>query len=1470
MSSTHLSQAIYEDLVLSFCNQGLLKSHLGPRVNQSHQVFFTCRFPSELRTLQNHKDLFVISEDDLEPIHTALAGTQYISVVLFQVQTHIQEKIIQLYRDAPKLSFVCLFHECFVNAVCFDLITAVCTALRRHLGRVRCISRYQDFTYAPFGQTKKVTKSIYFIMLHSSFTTCGFEVISQNLEYAETRLCNSAILTSTVQERIKSMSGVVRFRVHRTGIPVQATLGVTDRCCITFCISVSKIKELAVPLEQVYQSLRTEAGHLEKQELQRIVPNIWISGKNGLPSFFAHQTFVLIDFRKYAKQSDTKIQNRVQQILIAMDIPYHFQKRSVLALYASGMLLESFRQALFYEDIVLPFGKEEGCLQCKIDSNVQPDSWQIELQIVGSTQYEAYQIEDDGTLLDNNGDVIPDLVYFLAQEYDASNIRAAIVHMQGKGQQKVVAILAKSSIQPLIPSVIKDHQGADRILHYKQPDVFSDPQMSNVHVKEMRADHHIISQAKGINQHARISAFIPFPRNELSRRRFSRVRSINVCVSRNDALCTILDEAVPVCLVNHELATHEAACLLEFLLHKQPILNHHSAFLSCSLNCPEQPNQGEELKDGLLKLPNFPSIVHCHLGYNQILTIHQPRFEDGQVSRCISNSLQLVVYERTDIIFFLTGQFVIFDLFETAPKGRVLASWKVPDNSIPANYVSKPAVSTASGPDLTTKDFAWSRVKENATSKVQSTEQKCPTVGRQTQQVIVSPQRVTSPAAGDIQGIAKYEICHIHSSSEHHSRLQGTTPTKRAHSSFEALRKKVPVPKLPGASDIHKMPISQSEKTASLGHRATGETRLQPQVQDKVPTSSTNLDRSYKGLLSHNDDHPLASIAKHDSFSPSARSCENNFPDLANIVAPTQIDIDLTSDISRTSQEEITRSSYCDQKEVCHDNGNNNSPAEEINTKEPTICSDCPKEIKHPNIHNHMFGYSQTLPQALQGADSDDRPMQSHAFSPEWAKDLCQFANYSPTELQQSCVDVHSTSSLGKSLPYSAPYVPQEIDGSLDKSLIDEIDMLGSEEAKETKEGTRHEKAEEVKRSTGEVEKDFSEYPSQEQRAPESNISPHDSTGILPDPKDQPAEHGIQKSKPLNTLLDDPIVSEVSDLSSSFTGRRILTHLHTLKQLVASKTSLVNMEFGEYDLVQAAKLLDNLNATACFYTAALRLLSKADWQEPVDFEEHIAHQAMIAVARGWTTAIGVKALPFDKYYLALSMATLPLAAHGEVKRTYDNIVATLPSPFREKTSSKVAFSCRVCGKKASHDIPTFIVLEPLEVQADSHNYFKAAVPWTENLLPAAQTSLCDALPNCQECAFDSSWVIESESSCKLVWLQTPREFHPQALLYTSFLGKDPFFAMGRSWKCVSVVVHQGRDPLNGADQPSEHFYVLENDGPKSDYFCYNNAVGLHYVEDTKIKPGDRICAFLFRTADITTKWPVHCTLPNRKQQKIIL
>ena len=83
----------------------------------------------------------------------------------------------------------------------------------------------------------------------------------------------------------------------------------------------------------------------------------------------------------------------------------------------------------------------------------------------------------------------------------------------------------------------------------------------------------------------------------------------------------------------------------------------------------------------------------------------------------------------------------------------------------------------------------------------------------------------------------------------------------------------------------------------------------------------------------------------------------------------------------------------------------------------------------------------------------------------------------------------------------------------------------------------------------------------------------------------------------------------------------------------------------------------------------------------------------------------------------------------------------------------------------------------------------------------------------------------------------------------------------------SVVVHQGRDPLYGENQPADHFYVLENDGPKCNFVCYNNAVGLHHIDDTKIRSGDRICALLYRTTDIVTKWPIQCTLSIRRTQK---
>ena len=538
--------------------------------------------------------------------------------------------------------------------------------------------------------------------------------------------------------------------------------------------------------------------------------------------------------------------------------------------------------------------------------------------------------------------------------------------------------------------------------------------------------------------------------------------------------------------------------------------------------------------------------------------------------------------------------------------------------------------------------------------------------------------------------------------------------------------------------------------------------------------------------------------------------------------APTQIDTELASDTSQVS--------------VPHDRQSEPSQGSNLLTSsaQRNTIKEAEGTLAHHKDGKNAEALSQSIQQILQAASVAVPLVGDHPNSTAAAGKNCQYIDGSPPMPDTSVPSVPTTE-IDKSTQEILPDVsdPLEFDCRLDNSVIEEINMQGA------------------KAPTTSVQ----------ELLPNCNTAPTNlcTSSICSVQNEQPEKHEIYKDKSAINSLDDPTVPPAANVSSSITERRFLARMHTLKQLVASKESLVNMEFGEDDLAQAAKLYDNLNATACFYTTALRLLSKADWQERVDFEEHIVHQAMIAVARGWTTAVGVKALSFDRHYLALSMATLPPMAHGEVKRTFDSIVTTLPSPFREKASSIVAFTCRNCGKKASHEIPTFIVLEAIMPQASDHDLFNAAVPWSESLLPGSAEAIDDPSPNCDECASNSSWIIETEARCKLVWLQFPRESHPQALQYSTFLGKDPFFVKGLSWRCISLVVHQGYDPLYGDNQPADHFYVLENEGPKCKSVCYNNAVSLHYIDDTRIKIGDSICALLYRTTDIVTKWPTQCT-----------
>jgi len=293
------------------------------------------------------------------------------------------------------------------------------------------------------------------------------------------------------------------------------------------------------------------------------------------------------------------------------------------------------------------------------------------------------------------------------------------------------------------------------------------------------------------------------------------------------------------------------------------------------------------------------------------------------------------------------------------------------------------------------------------------------------------------------------------------------------------------------------------------------------------------------------------------------------------------------------------------------------------------------KEAEAAPSHLNAEAHSQTSQQTLQGTADVAPPIQGYPIGPVLAKECCQHSDHLPTELDPSLTVV---STVGKSTQETqfAISAPQEFDCRLDNSIIEEIIMQDVKDVKDVKEPTNGAKEDCSKCKVG------------VQIVPRINTAPRDKDTSWPVQNVQPDEYEIHKSKSVINLLEDPITPALDNLFSSFTERRFLAHMHTLKQLVASKVSLVNMEFGENDLTQAAKLYDNLNATACFYTTALRLLSKADWQERVDFEDHIVHQAMIAVARGWTTAVGVKTLPFDKHYLALSMAMLPLVAHAHL------------------------------------------------------------------------------------------------------------------------------------------------------------------------------------------------------------------------------
>lgn len=169
-----ISQYIYDDVLQSFEAKGCLGKLYGSSLSVSPRVFFVCRFPSMIRT-----DLFCSN------LHRRRWGwlcfccsvwqATSVSVVIYGIQNHLQEKILQLFHSDSNLRQVLLFHECFFSATCVDLTIGVCTSLRRHLSRIHKIYRYKNFDFAQVGRKRPVTKGTYFIALGAVHNTGSFE-----------------------------------------------------------------------------------------------------------------------------------------------------------------------------------------------------------------------------------------------------------------------------------------------------------------------------------------------------------------------------------------------------------------------------------------------------------------------------------------------------------------------------------------------------------------------------------------------------------------------------------------------------------------------------------------------------------------------------------------------------------------------------------------------------------------------------------------------------------------------------------------------------------------------------------------------------------------------------------------------------------------------------------------------------------------------------------------------------------------------------------------------------------------------------------------------------------------------------------------------------------------------------------------------------------------------------------------------
>ena len=929
-----------------------------------------------------------------------------------------------------------------------------------------------------------------------------------------------------------------------------------------------------------------------------------------------------------------------------------------------------------------------------------------------------------------DGLVDADLCDELQKVLGATQIRPAIVHVQDKGHQKIVAFVASPHLLPRIPGIFVDHKGQKGIVHYKQPDVYNTERTSNIYVKETKTDHHVGAHSKGLCQGARLSGFFPLPGNSMSRRRFGQLQVFSFEIGSRDISVDILDEIVPICLIEAELSRKEVSNLFDILMRQKHLLDHHTIFLECTASKPPPCQHNNEV---ITELPEHECIVHCQIERGQKLHILQPRFERGRVSKCVSNALELSVYVRSNLLLFLPGQIEVHDIFESAPIGRILSVWHNDQRSLKSHAALPTTARTMTNTAHTlSKSDQSAKRSTHSTVEVYDNKQ--------------SPSRSLPSSSDDNQDAVSPLPTEIDAT--------GTTSQEDGNSPKYTIEPSSP----------HRSPtansVSQGNSAISLLKHGLGESQV---------TSKENHANAEQFLQEPNCVQGSVLLNKEHTFGTQDTLSELN----------GNMQVDESVRLHATDQDAST------------------VPTTNLESSHQSLTSNIGASIKPEPAKEDAI-----IPASVEEGPSGNEASQRSADSV-----LCEQVYQ---DLQQQFDDAKT-----KELEH-------QVHLSKRSSTVDEV--LEKKTPPGKKPGESRQKL---------------------PRKPVSKAAPKRGDGLAKQKTN--AQHAPSSAASKNS------VNEV------LRNKRRQAHFHCLKQMVSRDVSLQNMDFQEEDLQRAITLYENLNATACFYTAALRIVSKANWDKQVNFENHIGHQAMVAIGKGWTCASRLPNDDFDHYHLALAMSTLPKDTHMDLLRTYEAIVAIIPPPFHDLLGSRVSFTCRSCCKVTEHNVATFIVTDPPSGLLLHVVYFEAAFPWSEHLLLAESNDSKDA---CQECASNFDWATRTCSPCRLVWLQYVRKDQPLATDYERFLHKDTFHSSGQTWQCIALIIHQGPDPLNGEQQPCQHFYLLEHETTNSAILKYDNSTGLCQVCMSQLKAGDRICGILYRVATISSTW-CH-TRPPRK------